>query len=162
MLVVSAVNNSSVLGLLLVASLAGCASSSDTKGCPPSQALMVAGFSTGSTPLQDGLPDTQGPYSTSATFIYLSTNQDQLFHRGTALTVEGTPVVHGSDGTTISPGMIVPVETVHDDLPIVFGYSSSITGLKSNVTYSVSFSSLRGVQTGCAYGGEQAGSFTTS
>jgi len=77
-------------------------------------------------------------------------------------TFTGTPVLTGSNGTTIAGGTLLPIENTHLSITNLYGYSSSISGLVPNVSYSVSFASLQGVQTGCSYGGQSAGSFSTN
>jgi len=57
---------------------------------------------------------------------------------------------------------LLPIENTHLTITDLYGYSSSISGLVPNVSYSISFTSLQAVQTGCTYGGQSAGSFSTN
>lgn len=147
--------------------LSACSSGNGTpaRGCPSAQVLSIAGYSTGTAPIPGGLPSTTGPYPTTATFLYFSAgNQSQPPAASSAPpTVTGVPTLRGSDGTTITGGTLTPVEAVEVlELTSLFGYSSSISGLKPNITYTVSFASLTGAPTGCPYGAQTAGSFQTS
>ncbi len=152
--------------LLLVAFiLPACGSTGGTSGpsCQSPQKLTIAGYSTGSTPINYGLPLAPSPYPTTATFLYFSAaNGPSQTNPATFPTFAGTPILSGSDGTTITAGGLAPLEHTHLTIAGLYGYSSSISGLKPNVTYTVSFASLQWVQTGCRYGSQSAGSFLTS
>ncbi len=155
---------SSYICVLVAFILAGCSGGgSGGQACGAPQTLMVAGYSTGSAPVTYGLPLASSPYPASATYLYFSeANGPPQTNAGTFPTFTGTPVLTGSDGTTITGGTLVPIGYVHLSIAGQFGYYSRISGLIPNVTYSVSFSSLQWVQTGCSYGGQTAGSFSTN
>lgn len=143
--------------LAFVLLLAGCSVAS-SHSCPPASMLSIDGYSTGSAPDAGGLPIVSGKYPTASTYVYFSTSQGST---GPQLkTVTGVPILKGSDGSTISGGGLTPVFAV-DVTPILLGYASSVSELKSNLTYSVSFASLTGNPSGCAYGGQSSGSFQT-
>lgn len=128
--------------------------------CSPPQTLMVVGYSTGSTPAF--LPTASSPYPAAATFLYFSAaNGPPQTNAATPPTFTGTPVLTGSDRTTIAGGTLLPIVNSHLQITNLYGYSSSISGLVPNVSYSVSFASLQWVQTGCRYGAQSAGSFST-
>lgn len=139
--------------------LAGCGNGAPASPCPAEPQLTIEGYSTGSAPFVDGIAPAAGAYPTSATYVYFSTNpgsdSEQL------ASVAGVPTLKGSDGSTIAGGAIAPVLTV-DVTPILFGYSSTVSGLEPSLTYSVFFATLTGAQSGCRYGPEGAGSFRTS
>lgn len=138
--------------------LAGCGNGTPATPCPAEPRLAVEGYSTGTTPFVDGIEPATGAYPTSATYIYFSTDPGSTSVN--LVSVTGVPTLDGSDGSTITGGAIVPV-TAFDITPILFGYSSTISGLKPNLTYSLDFGTLTGVQSGCRYGPEGAGSFQT-
>lgn len=153
--------SSMVTGISLSVLLSGCGSGSGAAACPPAQVLSVVGYSTGSTPVSDGLATDPSPYPITATYLYFSVRRQPASSPNEPPTVTGIPILKGSDGSSIAAGSVVPVVIVHIT-PILFGYASSISGLKPNVTYSVSFASLTGVPSGCSYGAQAAGSFQTS
>ncbi len=150
------------LGVLIGLMLTGCGGGgSNGPACPSSPTLMIDGYSTGSAPTF--APTTSSPYPAVATFLYFTeSGGPSQTNPATPNTFTGTPVLTGSNGTTLTGGTLVPIENSHLQITTLYGYSSSISGLIPNVSYSVSFSSLQGVQTGCNYGGQSAGSFSTN
>ncbi len=131
---------------------------------------MVDGYSTGSTPAF--APTMSSPYPAVSTFLYFTESGGPSqtnpatpdTNTGTPVLTgsTGTPVLTGSNGTTLTGGTLIPIENSHLQITTLYGYSSSISGLLPNVSYSVSFSALQGVQAGCNYGGQSAGSFSTN
>ena len=144
--------------------LAGCGGGgANGPTCASPQTLMVVGYSTGSAPANFPLPFASSPYPAAAAFLYFSAaNGPPQTNAANPPTFTGTPVLTGSNGTTIAGGTLLPIENTHLSITNLYGYSSSISGLVPNVSYSVSFASLQGVQTGCSYGGQSAGSFSTN
>ncbi len=154
---------SSYIYVLVASILAGCGGGPGAQACGAPQTLMVVGYSTGSAPANFPLPIASSPYPAAATFLYFSAaNGPPQTNAANPPTFTGTPVLTGSNGSTIAGGTLLPIENTHLSITDLYGYSSSISGLIPNVTYSVSFSSLQWSQTGCNYGGQTAGSFSTN
>ncbi len=142
--------------------LAGCSGVTNGATCTSPQTLTVVGYSTGNAPANFPLPIASSPYPAAATFLYFSAaNGPPQTNAANPPTFTGTPVLTGSNGTTIVGGTLLPIENTHLSITDLFGYFSSISGLVPNVKYSVSFASLQWMQTGCNYGGQSAGSFST-
>jgi hypothetical protein len=152
-----------ITGALLALALSACSSTPSTT-CPSAQQLLVVGYTTGSTPYSgDALPLASSPYPTSATFLYFAVAKGATISgAGNALTVAGTPLLKGSDGSRITAGNLAAIVGAVDNIPDLYGYSSSVSGLEPNVTYTISFASLRGIQSGCSFPAETAGSFATN
>jgi len=119
---------SSYICVLVAFILAGCSGGgSGGQACGAPQTLMVAGYSTGSAPVTYGLPLASSPYPASATYLYFSeANGPPQTNAGTFPTFTGTPVLTGSDGTTITGGTLVPIGYVHLSIAGQFGYYSHL------------------------------------
>lgn len=131
--------------------------------CGSQPTLSLAGYSTSSNPEVAGLPQNgSGPYPSIATFLYFSSQGGPATGLQPFLSVTGTPNLKGSDGSAITAGPLSAIEVNNTPAPVLMGYYASISGLKPNVTYSVSFASFQSVQPSCQYGGRSAGSFVTN
>lgn len=136
--------------------LAGCSGTS-TPACSPGPTLALLGYSEAQTPYEAEInPILTGVYSTSATFLVFQPDNGNL------VTVRGTAILTGSDGSKLygapfdDEGVTPPVSHTS----YITAYFAGISGLEADMTYTVSFNSLEGVQ-GCQYPGQTVGSFVT-
>ena len=144
----------SMLTALMVSACGGGGGASLSPACPPAQILTFIGGNVGTGSFQTS------PLSPATTVLDFSYSN--------ATFVVGTVSLSGSDGSSLAGFPLSAQYLLPDGLPppSILQYTSSISGLRANNTYTVTVQSLRTDTTfgapACNYPAQTAGSFRTT